>query len=177
MAPSHMDYPHNENAKVVGDLKKEQFNTGCYKHKKFGKRITKEEMPSSTPLFRPYALSKNTPRKRRQELQQPQSQSHPQHQLPPTPPTTPPQLQPQSHIQTQQQHQQKIHHQQQQPQFYAATITPTITPTPMINHQAFAYVLQKQRAVLQIRQMLSINPDTNTWPAELRNALYSMMQQ
>ncbi|XP_030562044.1 protein shank [Drosophila novamexicana] len=172
MAPSQMDYPQQENeANLVYTHKK--FNTGCYKHKKFGKRSSKEDTVTSTPLFRPYALSDNTPRKRRQESEQ----RHHQHQLPPTPPTTPPQ--------------QQQHHQQQrwQPQTYAlptptATPTPIInhtpttmpTPTPIMNHQAFAYVLQKQRAVLQMRHMLSINPDANTWPAELRNALYSMLQ-
>ncbi|KAH8274034.1 hypothetical protein KR044_008593 [Drosophila immigrans] len=161
MAPSHMEYPQNENVKVT-ESKNEKYNTGCYKHKKFDKRISKDDVPTAAPLFRPYALNENTSRKRRQELQQPQS--HPQHQLPPTPPTTPPQLQPQHHF----------HHQHQNPLFYVPTITPT--PTPVINHQTYAYVLQKQRAVLQIRQMLSINPDASTWPTELRNALYSMMK-
>ncbi|XP_062134623.1 RNA-binding protein 33 [Drosophila sulfurigaster albostrigata] len=182
MAPSHMDYPHNVNAKVI-ESENEKYNMGCYKHKKFGKRISKDDVPpTAAPLFRPYALSENTPRKRRQELQQPhlQSQLHPQHQLPPTPPTTPPQLQPQQHFQTQvypEYNYQQHLHQYQAPQFYVPTNTPTPTPTPtpVINHQALAYVLQKQRAVLQIRQMLSINPDANTWPTELRNALYSMM--
>ncbi|XP_034474357.1 nuclear transcription factor Y subunit beta [Drosophila innubila] len=177
MAPSHMDYPHNENANEsesnVGYTHK-KFNTGCYKHKKFGKRISKDDPPTAPPLFRPYALSENTPRKRRQEVQQPQ------HQLPPTPPTTPPQQQQQQSFQQQQQQslqkQQQQSFQQQhfpQQQFYV----PTATPTPVINHQAYAFVLQKQRTVLQMRQMLSINPDANTWPTELRNALYSMLQQ
>ncbi|EDW05143.1 GH22256 [Drosophila grimshawi] len=163
MAPSQMDYPHNENENYTH----KKFNTGFYKHKKFGKRSSspKDETPTAqTALFRPYALSENTPRKRRQESEQRQLQQ--QHQLPPTPPTTPPQT-------TQQQQQ---HYLQQPPQPYHL-YTPAATPTPIINHQAFAYVLQKQRAVLQMRQLLSINPDANTWPAELRNALYSMLQQ
>ncbi|KAL7741965.1 hypothetical protein ACLKA6_012171 [Drosophila palustris] len=168
MAPSHMDYPRNENVNSNQSESEnvQKFNTNCYKHKKFGKRISKDDTPTAPPLFRPYALSENTPRKRRQELQQPQ-----QHQLPPTPPTTPPQQQQQQ--QQQKQHHFQQQHQQQQQQFYV----PTATPTPVINHQAYAYVLQKQRTVLQMRQMLSINPDANTWPTELRNALYSMLQQ
>ncbi|XP_064547692.1 basic-leucine zipper transcription factor A [Drosophila montana] len=160
MAPSQMDYPHQENETNV-DYTHKKFNTGCYKHKKFGKRNSKEDTVTTTPLFRPYALSDNTPRKRRQESEQRQYQ----HQLPPTPPTTPPQ----------QQQQQYQPQQRWQPQTHALH-TPTATPTPIMNHQAFAYVLQKQRAVLQMRHMLSINPDANTWPAELRNALYSMLQ-
>lgn len=163
-----MDYPQNANvneAPKIGYTHK-KFNTGCYKHKKFGKRSSsKDDTPTAPPLFRPYALSDNTPRKRRQATQQrqvPEQQPHLQqtlYQLPPTPPTTPPQQQLQSS--------------QPMTQLY----TPTVTPTPIINHQAFAYMLQKQRVVLQMRQMLSINPDASTWPAELRNALYSMLQQ
>jgi len=154
-----MDYAQNRNmnesdSKFVYTHKK--FNTDCYNHKKFGKRISKNESTPShaPPLFRPYALSENTPRKRRQELQQLQ------HQLPPTPPTTPPQQQ-----------QQQSHFQQQ------LSYMSTTTPTPVINHQTYAYVLQKQRTVLQMRQMLSINPDANTWPTELRKALYTMLLQ
>ncbi|XP_023177606.1 uncharacterized protein LOC111603994 [Drosophila hydei] len=159
MAPSQMDYPQHENTSNINYTHK-KFNTGCYKHKKFGKRdSSKDDAPTAPPLFRPYALSDNTPRKRRQESEQRQCQQKPQYQLPPTPPTTPPQ----------QQHQQQI----QPHQLY----TPTATPTPIINHQAFAFMLQKQRAVLQMRHLLSINPDANTWPADLRNALYSMLQQ
>lgn len=159
-----MDYPHNENlneneSQQIGYTHK-KFNTGCYKHKKFGKRSSssKDDTPTAPPLFRPYALSDNTPRKRRQATQQQQVPlQQTQYQLPPTPPTTPPQLQSSQPMQ----------------QLY----TPTATPTPIINHQAYAFMLQKQRAVLQMRQMLSINPDARTWPAELRNALYSMLQQ
>lgn len=168
-----MDYPQKENVKesqnvdVVGYTHK-KFNTGCYKHKKFGKRNGKDATPTSSapPLFRPYALSEDTPRKRRQaavkqqEPHQHQLQQTNTYQLPPTPPTTPPQ-------------QQQLPHSTQ-----AQLYTPTATPTPHINHQAiYAYMLQKQRAVLQMRQMLSINPDASTWPVELRNALYSMLQQ
>lgn len=168
-----MDYPQKENVNesqnvdVVGYTHK-KFNTGCYKHKKFGKRNGKDATPTSSapPLFRPYALSEDTPRKRRQaavkqqEPQQHQLQQTNTYQLPPTPPTTPPQ-------------QQQLPHSTQ-----AQLYTPTATPTPNINHQAiYAYMLQKQRAVLQMRQMLSINPDASTWPVELRNALYSMLQQ
>lgn len=161
-----MDYPHNENlneneSQQIGYTHK-KFNTGCYKHKKFGKRSSssKDDTPAAPPLFRPYALSDNTPRKRRQATQQQQVPvQQTQYQLPPTPPTTPPQQQLQSA--------------QPMQQLY----TPTATPTPIINHQAYAFMLQKQRAVLQMRQMLSINPDASTWPVELRNALYSMLQQ
>lgn len=160
-----MDYPQNEN---VNEIESQQigythkkFNTGCYKHKKFGKRSSsssKDDTPTAPPLFRPYALSDNTPRKRRQATQQQQVPvQQTQYQLPPTPPTTPPQ--------------------QQSSQPMQQLYTPTATPTPIINHQAYAFMLQKQRAVLQMRQMLSINPDASTWPAELRNALYSMLQQ
>ncbi|XP_017858752.1 PREDICTED: uncharacterized protein LOC108610897 [Drosophila arizonae] len=164
MAPSQMDYPQHESTTSVAGYTHKKFNTGCYKHKKFGKRDnSKSDSTTAAPLFRPYALSDNTPRKRRQESEQRQCQQQPQYQLPPTPPTTPPQLQQQMH-----------HLTYPQPnQFY----TPTATPTPSINHQAFAYMLQKQRTVLQMRQLLSINPDANTWPAHLRNALYSMLQQ
>lgn len=161
-----MDYPQNANEKEsqqIGYTHK-KFNTGCYKHKKFGKRSSssKDDTPTAPPLFRPYALSDNTPRKRRQATQQQQVpvQQTTQYQLPPTPPTTPPQQQP-------------LQSSQPIQQLY----TPTATPTPIINHQAYAFMLQKQRAVLQMRQMLSINPDASTWPAELRNALYSMLQQ
>ncbi|TDG45648.1 hypothetical protein AWZ03_007923 [Drosophila navojoa] len=164
-----MDYLQHESATSAGGYTHKKFNTGCYKHKKFGKRdSSKSDTPTTAPLFRPYALSDNTPRKRRQESEQRQGQQQPQYQMPPTPPTTPPQYQ------HQQQMQQHLTYAQPN-QFY--TPTATATPTPSINHQAFAYMLQKQRTVLQMRQLLSINPDANTWPAHLRNALYSMLQQ
>ncbi|ALC38398.1 CG15480 [Drosophila busckii] len=162
MAPSQVDYTQQQQLEQQLSYTHKKFNTGCYKHKKFGQRSAKEATPTATPstLFRPYALDENTPRKRRQQTEQVQ-----QPQLPPTPPNTPPQLQ----------------HQQQFTQFYMpATPTPTLVSSPpaapMLNHQAYALMLQKQRAVLQMRHMLSINPDANTWPAELRNALYSMLQ-
>ncbi|KAH8402969.1 hypothetical protein KR222_001712 [Zaprionus bogoriensis] len=174
MAPAQMDYQQNANvnesqpvAAAAGYTHK-KFNTGCYKHKKFGKRISnKQDTPTAPALFRPYALSENTPRKRRQQVQEQQLEQA-QHQLPPTPPTTPPQQQQQYQAMPQ--------------QMYTPTATPiqpipTTAATPVINHQALAYMLQKQRAVLQMRQMLSINPDASTWPAELRNALYAMLQQ
>lgn len=170
---AQMDYSQKENVNesqnvvVVAGYTHKKFNTGCYKHKKFGKRNGKDATPTCTapPLFRPYALSEDTPRKRRQatvKQQEPQQHQLQQtYQLPPTPPTTPPQQQQQQLAQS------------TQTQLYMHTAT----PTPIINHQAYAYMLQKQRAVLQMRQMLSINPDASTWPVELRNALYSMLQQ
>ncbi|KAH8412626.1 hypothetical protein KR009_003912 [Drosophila setifemur] len=160
MAPSNMDYHHEMPTNEGYSHKK--FKTPAYTHKKFGKKISKEAAPTATPLFRPYALSENTPRKRRQETTvtpnqyQQQEQVH-HHPLPPTPPTTPP---------------------QQAPQYLVPpTLTPTLTPSPMLNHQAYAYMLQKQRAVLQMRQLLSINPDANTWPVEWRQALQALLQQ
>jgi len=52
-----------------------------------------------------------------------------------------------------------------------------VTHSPVFNHQAYAYMLQKQRAVLQMRQLLNINPDANTWPLEWRQALQALLQQ
>ncbi|KAH8282283.1 hypothetical protein KR054_006702 [Drosophila jambulina] len=164
MAPSNMEY-HNE-SQTTESYTHKKFKTSAYTHKKFSKKASsgKEKeaaaTSSATPLFRPYALSENTPRKRRQvtEMQQQQPQYH---NLPPTPPTTPPQQQ-QQHL---------LH-----PQYPVATITtPTSTHTPVFSHQAYAYMLQKQRAVLQMRQLLSINPDANTWPVEWRQALQALL--
>ncbi|XP_017047764.1 uncharacterized protein LOC108092637 [Drosophila ficusphila] len=162
MAPSNMDY-HNESEEVSESYTHKKFKTSAYTHKKFGKKNSKEVAASATttPLFRPYALSENTPRKRRQgterEVQQ-QQQFHP-HSLPPTPPTTPPQQQ-YSMPATQ----------------FPVTQVPA-THSPVLNHQAYAYMLQKQRAVLQMRQLLSINPDASTWPLEWRQALQALLQQ
>ncbi|KAH8353562.1 hypothetical protein KR084_011813 [Drosophila pseudotakahashii] len=163
MAPSNMDY-HNE-SEVSESYTHKKFKTSGYTHKKFGKKSSKDVAPTATatPLFRPYALSENTPRKRRQETERGIQQQHQlihQHSLPPTPPTTPPQ-------------------QQQYP--LAATQLPVtqhpVTQSPVFNHQAYAYMLQKQRAVLQMRQLLNINPDANTWPLEWRKALQALLQQ
>ncbi|EDW25636.1 GL26696 [Drosophila persimilis] len=162
MAPSNLDYQtiggDSADAKEIYTHKK--FKTSNYTHKKFGKKSSSgtTTTSTSTPLFRPYALSENTPRKRRQE-----SEREVQHTLPPTPPTTPPQLQhPHTHSYP--------YPQPQQPQYLA---TPTATPSPML----YAYMLQKQRAVLQMRQLLSINPDASTWPVEWRQALQALLQQ
>nr|XP_016998549.2 uncharacterized protein LOC108058367 [Drosophila takahashii] len=165
MAPSNMDY-HNE-SEVSESYTHKKFKTSGYTHKKFGKKSSKEvgaqPTASATPLFRPYALSENTPRKRRQETEQRsiQHQLIHQHSLPPTPPTTPPQ--------------------QQQQYPLAATQLPVtqhpVTHSPVFNHQAYAYMLQKQRAVLQMRQLLNINPDANTWPLEWKQALQALLQQ
>ncbi|KAH8285732.1 hypothetical protein KR018_000021 [Drosophila ironensis] len=161
MAPSNMDY---HQAATENYTHKKFKTASAYTHKKFGKKVlAKEATVTATPLFRPYALTDNTPRKRRQETEreipQPsqQQQIYHHHTLPPTPPTTPPQMQ-QVPVQTLQ---------------YPA---PT-TPSPVLNHQAYAYMLQKQRAVLQMRQLLSINPDANTWPLEWRQALQALLQQ
>ncbi|XP_017076080.1 uncharacterized protein LOC108111196 [Drosophila eugracilis] len=162
MAPSNMDY-HNE-SEVSESYTHKKFKSSAYTHKKFGKKSGKEvsPLPIATPLFRPYALSENTPRKRRQETEREIQQHHQQlnhHSLPPTPPTTPP---------------------QQQYPFPATQIPATQHPvahSPVFNHQAYAYMLQKQRAVLQIRQLLNINPDANTWPLEWRQALQALLQQ
>ncbi|XP_052852365.1 probable serine/threonine-protein kinase MARK-A [Drosophila gunungcola] len=175
MAPSNMDY-HNE-SEVSESYTHKKFKTSAYTHKKFGKKSGKELAPTpvATPLFRPYALSENTPRKRRQEtereIQQQQQQQFHHHSLPPTPPTTPPQ--------------------QQYQQYHSGTLPATqipmtqlpaaqhthITHSPVFNHQAYAYMLQKQRAVLQMRQLLSINPDANTWPLEWKQALQALLQK
>ncbi|EDW76651.1 uncharacterized protein Dwil_GK15568 [Drosophila willistoni] len=167
MAPSNVDYQNNE--MEIMNYNHKKFEAANYTHKKFGKKSTKEV--TTTPLFRPYALSENTPRKRRQR----EEQTHvPQHQLPPTPPTTPPQIQQQQQQSPiQQQYAYKPHpdqqrQQQQQQQSYLSM---------PINHQAYSLMLQKQRAVLQMRQLLSINPDANTWPLEWRQALQSLLQQ
>ncbi|XP_016961772.1 uncharacterized protein LOC108032457 [Drosophila biarmipes] len=161
MAPSNMDY---QNESEVGEsYTHKKFKTTAYTHKKFGKKCGKEVAPtaSATPLFRPYALSENTPRKRRQETEREVQlqQQLPHHSLPPTPPTTPPQ--------------------QQYP--LPATQLPVaqhpVAHSPVFNHQAYAYMLQKQRAVLQMRQLLNINPDANTWPLEWRQALQALLQQ
>ncbi|BFF93813.1 uncharacterized protein DMAD_11590 [Drosophila madeirensis] len=173
MAPSNLDYHTigGESAQAASSYTHKKFKTANYTHKKFGKKsISKEQVSPTTatstspPLFRPYALSENTPRKRRQE-----SEREVQHTLPPTPPTTPPQLQ-HSHM-----HSHSYPYAQPQQLQYLAT--PTATPSPVLNHQAFAYVLQKQRAALQMRQLLSINPDANTWPVEWRRALQALLQQ
>ncbi|EDV58722.1 uncharacterized protein LOC6541311 [Drosophila erecta] len=159
MAPSNMDY-HNE-SEVGENYTHKKFKIVGYTHKKFGKKSAKDIAPSAsaTPLFRPYALSENTPRKRRQEtereVQQLQQKPVHHHSLPPTPPTTPPQ-----------------HQQHPLPATHVS-----VTHSPVFNHQAYAYMLQKQRAVLQMRQLLNINPDANTWPLEWRQALQALLQQ
>ncbi|KAH8381144.1 hypothetical protein KR200_004565 [Drosophila serrata] len=169
MAPSNMEYQNESQTTECYTHKK--FKTSAYTHKKFSKKTSsgkeKEAVATSpsTPLFRPYALSENTPRKRRQvtEIQQHQPQYH---SLPPTPPTTPPQQQ------------QQLQHSQYpvtSPLPANTMTTPTSTHTPVFSHQAYAYMLQKQRAVLQMRQLLSINPDANTWPVEWRQALQALL--
>ncbi|KAH8249155.1 hypothetical protein KR032_006316 [Drosophila birchii] len=174
MAPSNMEY-QNE-SQTTESYTHKKFKTSAYTHKKFSKKTSsgKEKeataTSSATPLFRPYALSENTPRKRRQVTE---IQLHHQlqyHSLPPTPPTTPPQ---------QQQHQlQHAQYPVQSSPLPAATMTtPTSSNTPVFSHQAYAYMLQKQRAVLQMRQLLSINPDANTWPVEWRQALQALLHQ
>ncbi|XP_016972300.1 uncharacterized protein LOC108039725 [Drosophila rhopaloa] len=172
MAPSNMDY-HND-SKVIESYTHKKFKTSAYTHKKFGKKSGKEVAPTAaaTPLFRPYALSENTPRKRRQEtereIQQHQHLHH--HSLPPTPPTTPPQQQQHPISATQ------IPMTQLPATQYSVTQHP-ITHSPVLNHQAYAYIMQKQRAVLQMRQLLSINPDANTWPLEWKQALQALLQK
>ncbi|KAH8329170.1 hypothetical protein KR074_005207 [Drosophila pseudoananassae] len=156
MAPSNMDYHIESETSEIYTHKK--FKTSAYTHKKFGKKSSKEAVSggptaTATPLFRPYALTENTPRKRRQETERVQQYPVHQHSLPPTPPTTPP---------------------QEPAAQYPATTTPT---SPVFSHQAYAYMLQKQRAVLQMRQLLAINPDANTWPVEWRQALQALLQQ
>ncbi|XP_030377193.1 uncharacterized protein LOC115626080 [Scaptodrosophila lebanonensis] len=170
MAPSQVDYL---NETSVGYTHK-KFKT-VYTHKKFGKcgkqtaSLEAAVVSTTTPLFRPYALDDNRSRKRRpapatEEMEQQRQQ------LPPTPPLTPPQYKSQP----------------QQQQIPAATPTynhiplttqHNIASAPTVNHQAFALMLQKQRAVLHMRQLLNINPDANTWPLEWRNALYALLQQ
>ncbi|XP_016934690.3 uncharacterized protein [Drosophila suzukii] len=165
MAHSNMDY-HNE-SEVSESYTHKKFKTSAYTHKKFGKKSGKEVAPTATttPLFRPYALDENTPRKRRQDTErevQQQQQLHHYHSLPPTPPTTPPQQ----------------HHQQYPPPATQIPVTRhPVAHSPVFNHQAYAYMLQKQRAVLQMRQLLNINPDANTWPLEWRQALQALLQQ
>ncbi|XP_017019334.1 uncharacterized protein [Drosophila kikkawai] len=168
MAPSNMDYENEVQTTECYTHKK--FKTSAYTHKKFSKKASssgkeKEAVAttSPTPLFRPYALSENTPRKRRQvtEIQQHQPQYH---SLPPTPPTTPPQ------------HQQQLQH-SQYPVTSPLPATTMPSHTPVLSHQAYAYMLQKQRTVLQMRQLLSINPDANTWPVEWRQALQALLHQ
>lgn len=166
MAPSNMDY-QNESQTTECSYTHKKFKTSAYTHKKFSKKTSSNRekeaastAPSSTPLFRPYALSENTPRKRRQETEIQQHQPN-YHSLPPTPPTTPPQQ----------------HAQPPQYPLMQTTPTPTSTHTPVFSHQAYAYMLQKQRAVLQMRQLLSINPDANTWPVEWRQALQALLHQ
>lgn len=166
MAPSNMDY-HNE-SEVGESYTHKKFKTAGYTHKKFGKKSSKDIAPNpanATPLFRPYALSENTPRKRRQETEREVQQMQEQplyhhHSLPPTPPTTPPQ-----------------HQQHPLPATQVPVTQIPVTHSPVFNHQAYAYMLQKQRAVLQMRQLLNINPDANTWPLEWRQALQALLQQ